>query len=333
MKVLIAAKETKKEFFDRNYGPDNLELACSEQEQDVQKVLDEHSAHHSNLESLISAFKSNGIEPVVKARVNTPLYSAYTIDDFKAANVIVSFGGDGEVLDVARLINKKNLGEHSPLVWAERADHSSLGALTVGIYHTYDEKVKRLAGEDYRTEEWARTKGIIKVKYRIVAEDLALDDIYFGDVYAMGMARYTIHIGDKKEYQMSSGGIISTQVGMQAWLLNVRPDLEDQKNIPTIDKESRAIDYIIREPSKRTRLGEMLRGKVPADQKIVVVSAMNYDGCVSFDGSKPHYDHSRCYEFNRGMVLEVSASDDPLRVIRFDDKPGEQITDGKYATL
>lgn len=316
MKILIATKETKKEFFIRQYGIRGIGRACCEQEQDKNRVLEEHKLHHKNLKRLIKAFNTCQLTPDVKARVDTQTYPSYSTKDFRDADIIVSFGGDGEVLDIARHITQKTMGKKSPLIWTEKADPSSIGALAVTEDISYSDKVKRLLEKNYKIKKWCRAVGKISGANGMVASDLALNDIYFGDLYSMGMSRYTIKVRGYKEYQMSSGGIISTQVGLSGWLINI-PFRDLYEELPPRNLESPRLDFKIREPSKLTRNGNLLRGFVDAGEKITITSAMNYDGVVAFDGSKPHYKGSRCYNFNRGQILEVQSSQDPLRVIRF----------------
>ncbi|RPI77419.1 MAG: hypothetical protein EHM45_09155 [Desulfobacteraceae bacterium] len=313
--ILIAAKETKQEFFARKYGTRNLLRACSEQEQDVRRIKTEHAQHHANLKDLIAAFQAHGLAPIVRSRVAVKAYAAYTSQDIKQSDLIVSFGGDGEVLDLARYIRKKP-GQSNPLLWIEKADPSSKAALAVQTATTYADKVARWLSGDFTIENWKRVQGTLRIKKRILVRELALNEIYFGDLYAMGTARYCLKLNRQQEYQMSSGGLISTQVGLQGWLWNIIPPDEKIKRIPP-DFTSPILEFAVREPTKYSRQAGLLRGRIRPGEKIIVISAMNYDGVVSFDASKPHYDHSRCYEFNRGRILEVSVSRDSLRVLRF----------------
>jgi len=325
MEVLIAVKETAKEFLERKYGPGKLELACSKQGKEIRKVLEGHDEHHQNLESLISILRQRGIDPVVKARVKTPDYSPYSADDFLRADVVVSFGGDGEVLDVARSISKKKLGCHAPLVWVERADSSSAAGLSVTRNYSYEQKADMLLSKNYSVEEWTRINGVIRSGDYIEADDIALNEIYFGDENSVGLARYTLHHNKRSEFQRSSGGVVSTKTGLRGWLLDinsksmVRHAWNNMRsflyaNIKRADSESKILEYSIINPKFKHR---MIGGSIKPVDRFVVMSNMNYDGFVSFDSSKSHYDNPRCYDFSRGKVLEVSVSDDPLRVMRF----------------
>jgi NAD kinase len=329
MKVLIATKETTKEFFERKYGAGNLELACAEQEQEVDDVIEKHNTLHSNLELLVSAFKDHNINPVIKARVNTQKYDSYKIDDFKEADIVVSFGGDGEVLDVARNITNEYMMNHKPLVWVEPADKGSVAAFSEKSEKNYHEKVGLLINNNYREEEWSRLKGVIKKNNEIVHESIALNEVLIGKKYFSSMARYTISIGDKKEYHLSSGLAISTQAGLTGLLLNIapyEPIIEKQlmEGSYKADMKSKKLSFkTINPPINIRRNSHMLSGEIEEDKNIIVTSAMNYSGAVAFDGSDPDCPDPRFYDFNRGMTLEVSACDDPLRVIRFEDNTSQ----------
>ncbi|MBU1198392.1 MAG: hypothetical protein KKF46_02305 [Nanoarchaeota archaeon] len=326
LNVLIACKETEKEFFERKYGlgVDNLQKACSEENKDINNVLRTHDEHHYNLENFVNAFKEYGITPEIKCRVKTEIHPAYSVEDFKAVDVAVSFGGDGEALDVAMNITKKNLGETEfPKVWIERSDSDSTGALSVTRKYSYKEKVEKLVRLDYKVKNWTRVRGVIKSNGKTDVEDIALNEIYFGDIYRMGTARHYT----QNEDQRSSGGLVSSKVGLLGWVLNERPASLLQHAIDDIrafwywkikrpDFESHTLEYRITAPYRKFKF-KHVNGKLPAGQKLTIKSTMNYDGCVSFDAAKPHYTNSRCYDFNRGKILEVSVSDEPLPVIRF----------------
>jgi len=328
--VFIACKETEKEFYERTYGPgiEHLVQACAEENKDIKEVLKSHAEHHKNLDELVKAFQLYDLTPAVKCREKTAVHQAYDLDDFKKADVIVSFGGDGEVMDVARNITKKKLGgEKLHRLWIEKSDHDSVAALAVTTKYSYMQKVEKLVKGEYETQQWARVKGIIRSNGKIEVEDIAVNEIYFGDLYAMGMARYQERLGKAEESQRSSGGIISTKTGLLGWLLNAPAPTLGQYvkdifrnffywHIKKPDFENPVLEYRVREPSKRKKL-KMVSGKIQPGDSMIIKSKMNYDGCVSFDSSKPHYKNSRCYDFNRGKVLEVSRSDEPLYAIRF----------------
>ncbi|HJX05472.1 MAG TPA: hypothetical protein VJ461_02085 [Candidatus Nanoarchaeia archaeon] len=330
LNVLIACKETEKEFYERKYGVgiENIRRACSDESKDIEEVLKTHAEHHENLEELVVAFKFYGVIPEVRCREKTGIHQAYLADDFKKADVVVSFGGDGEAIDIARNITRKSLGdEKARKVWIEKSDPDSLAALAVTTKYSYKEKVKRLISDDYKIQKWSRVQGTIKSNGAIEAEDVALNEIYFGDVYAMGMARYQASLGRMEESQRSSGGIISTKTGLLGWLLNTPAPRFGQYmkdaarsffywHIKKPNFENETLEYRVREPSKRKRL-KLLSGKIQPGKSLIIKSKMNYDGCVSFDSSKPHYKNSRCYDFSRGKVLEARVSNEPLYVIRF----------------
>ena len=70
LNVLIACKETEKEFYERKYGVgiENIRRACSDESKDIEEVLKTHAEHHENLEELVVAFKFYGVIPEVRWR-------------------------------------------------------------------------------------------------------------------------------------------------------------------------------------------------------------------------------------------------------------------------
>lgn len=324
-KILITAKEPSLEFLTRKNGNNHINTLPN---QDKERIIQAKFNYYENLNSLRRNLdKFNSFEYEIKRRTATEKFEAYSLSDFLEADIILSFGGDGEAIDIARNISKKKLGNHNPLLWIEKADMYSVGALASNNNFSYEDKVKILFEKKYRIENWSRAKGEIYEQDKLVAHDLALNEVAFGDLYMMGMARYILKQNNKEEYQRSSGGMISTKTGILGWLINVpsrnyetqkRDDWRINNALKGTNEnfEDKLLEYRIMNPRLLNQY-KLTQGYVKETEKIIIESQMFSDGVVTFDGSKPHYENSRCHDFNVGRRLEVFVSDEPLRVIRF----------------
>jgi len=323
MKILIASKETAKEHIDRLNGVGYFDMLPDE---DKVRILKADYNHYNNLDALTKALSSKGFSVSVKSRTRTKRFESYSFEDLRNTDVVISFGGDGEAIDMARNLTSKVLGEKIPLLWIEKSDNSSVGALCTTDFD-YDYKSILVDNGEYRVAKWARAKGVVKENGRIIGEDVALNEVSFGDRYMMGMARYMLEYKGHKEVQRSSGGVVSTQVGLLGWLLNIPThglvtNFSDHVRLfyytrfSSPDFQNRTMEFRLREPARKMNI-RYKEGLIRPDEKIIITSMMNSDGIVSFDGSKPHYTNPRTYDFNLGRTLEVMASDEPLKVLRF----------------
>jgi len=302
VRVVLACKKTALEFFSERYGatwPAMLERF----DLDRIEVREEHEHHHRTLDALSAAFQALGVD------LSVHVGRHYTSEDLQGAALVVSVGGDGELLNVARHLR----GEH--LVLGVRSSQRSAGQLLSPPEMAPEALVRAFAEGAYHVERWTRIEGRVETAQGTVT-DLALNEIYVGDRYSVGTARYTLRLDGEEERQRSSGLLVCTGAGSTGWYANVvvpagsfclRPE--------PFARTSRELRFVVRDPIRVPDVPALVYGAVAEGSTFSVKSTMNSDGVVSFDCSKESYDEPRVYEFNRGAELSLRASDQPLRVM------------------
>jgi NAD kinase len=283
-KVLLSTKKTALEHFKEH--SDFLEDILPARE--LREIRIAHEAHYATLDSIRRSLADHGID---FARSYMP-YSEY--EDFEGKDLIICVGGDGTVLNSSQYIR-----DRTPVL-AVRSDKKSVGALCEIDASEFEVALNRLLMDDFKLEEWSRVEGRFRNK-RL----LALNEIYVGTRHSPSMARYELSFGGKREWQMSSGLVISSGTGSSGWYRNIPGS---QGKFPRTAKELR---FIVREHNIAARY-KLTRGTIRPDGKLVIRSKMNIDGAISFDGDAG----KRMFDFNRGDTLEVRLAQLPMCVVK-----------------
>lgn len=124
---------------------------------------------------------------------------------------------------------------------------------------------------------------------------LAVNDVFVG-IRNHVSARYEIALQDRKEYQSSSGVIISTGLGSTGWLRSVLTGAhavagrDANRKTEEIRKHglawnSRELVFNVREPyPSRTTGAELVFGKIPSGGSLRIRSLMPENGVIFSDG-------------------------------------------------
>jgi hypothetical protein len=216
------------------------------------------------------------------------------------------------MLDIARYLLDRELA------LGFRSHHRSAGALLSPSRVGPAGIAAAFASGRFRVEEWTRIEVALHNGGPVHTAH-ALNDVFVGDLYATGTARYTLRHGATEEKQRSSGLVVATGAGSTGWYSNLPlPGPEGTwAAARPFARCSRELRYVVRDPICRAGLG-LLSGVVAPKTALCVKSTMNADGVVALDGHKPTYDDPRIFAFNRGARLELRASERPLRVMCVD---------------
>jgi NAD+ kinase len=282
-RALLATKKTALENFKERSDDFGRRLPADE----LQRIRVAHEEHYATLALATRLLTERGIDV---ERSYMP-YAAY--EDFISRDLVVTVGGDGTVLNASHYI----LGR-TPVL-AVRSDEHSTGALCATSARGLEAALDRLLGDDFEVELWTRASVAVDGK-RV----LALNEVYIGDLYAPGMARYELSLGRISEIQASSGLIVSTGTGSTGWYRNA-------SGLEPFPRIARGLRFAVREPLVDGAY-RLTGGEVREGEALRVRSMMNVDGCVSLDGDK----HKRAYPFERGATAEVSVADEPLAMVR-----------------
>lgn len=302
MRVVLACKKTTLEALTERYGA-GWRGMLGRFDLDAAEVGEEHGEHYRALDALVQALRAEGIEPEIHTR------RGYGPGTFSGADLVVSVGGDGEMLDVARYIRGREL------VLGYRSYSRSAGRLLLPPVVPPADIARAFCESRYLVEEWTRVEGTIHNGGEPVT-DLALNEIYIGDRYSVGTARYTLHLDGREEKQRSSGIIVSSGAGSTGWYGNVLvPSGEGacHRGAP-FDRCSPELRFVVRDLIREPGDGGTAAGRVSPTSVFTVKSTMSTDGIVSFDGSKESYEIPRAYPFDRGAWVEIRAAIGSLRV-------------------
>ena len=143
----------------------------------------------------------------------------------------------------------------------------------------------------------------------------AVNDLFIGQKTHVS-SRYRIRLGDRQEYQSSSGVILSTGLGSTGWLksilagaANIVNGISD-KRIKTQQemKLEWNLDYLyfsVREPfPSRTSQAEIVFGKVTKGRPLKILSQMPENGVIFSDGVESDY-----LQFNSGIEATITVAE------------------------
>jgi len=143
----------------------------------------------------------------------------------------------------------------------------------------------------------------------------AVNDLFLGQRTHVS-SRYHIQLGERHEYQSSSGIIVSTGLGSTGWLksilagaTNIVNGISDKK-IKVQQERSLQwdIDYLyfsVREPfPSKTSRADIVFGKVTKESPLKILSQMPENGVIFSDGVESDY-----LQFNSGIEATITIAE------------------------
>ena len=213
--------------------------------------------------------------------------------DFADRDLAIALGGDGTFLRASHFINN-GIG----LLGINSEPGESEGALTPVHYDDIAAISAILAGE---YSEVFRQRAEVTLNGAKLAE-LALNEVYVGAEHQYTSSRYSIEFCGNRESQRTSGVLIATGSGSNAWFSSAGGE--------PFDYDKKRLAFKVREPytGKRIFKPKILEGIIGENQSIVFESERHNGGILAIDGLA-------AYDFNNGDRAEIKLSDNPLRVI------------------
>jgi hypothetical protein len=126
-------------------------------------------------------------------------------------------------------------------------------------------------------------------------------------------ARYEIQVGNEKEFQSSSGIIVSTGLGSTGWLKSIvagaygiaGQNVSGREHDISFDWSARYLQYSVREPFPSNTTGtSLVFGKISSSNAMTVTSMMANNGVIFSDGIEADF-----LEFNSGVNAEISIAE------------------------
>ena len=210
---------------------------------------------------------------------------------FRNKNLAIAVGGDGTFLKVAHFVkNQLLLGVNSDPKTRE-------GFFMGSCKNDFDRKLELFLKNKFYVEKLTRLKSRINKKEICPA----LNEVFIGNKIPYKTSLYKIFLGNKTEEQKSSGVLVGTSSGSNAWLKSagVKPFSLSKK-----------FYFIVREPylGKLTK-PLLIKGFIGYNKVLKIKSGMN-NGIVAVDSNKE-------YKFNKGSVIEITISKNPIKLVRF----------------
>lgn len=143
----------------------------------------------------------------------------------------------------------------------------------------------------------------------------AVNDLFIGQKTHVS-SRYQIQLGNRCEFQSSSGIIVSTGLGSTGWLKSILSGAkniisgltDDQISIPQEIKLDWNVEYLyfsVREPfpSRNTKT-DIAFGKIMKDQSLKILSQMPENGVIFSDGIESDF-----LQFNSGLEASITVAE------------------------
>ncbi len=134
--------------------------------------------------------------------------------------------------------------------------------------------------------------------------NLVLNEVYIGDVKPYNVFNYEINIEEQREFQRSSGVIIGTPSGSNAWISSAGGKI--------LNLEEENFQYVSRElyKGRLTPSYKLEKGILDKTKKIEITCKSN--GILVIDSILPEYN------LNIGDKIRISADKSSLKYIFFD---------------
>lgn len=215
-----------------------------------------------------------------------------TPEIFAGADLVVSVGGDGTFLHVARALGDQ------PLLGVNSSPSTSLGHYCAATPETFPEQIAAALAGTLRESE------LVRISVAIDGRPLpftALNDVLFANVSPAASTRYALRLGEETELQLSSGIWVATASGSTAAISSAGGDV--------MAPEDRRLQYLVREPCPDRSGGPRLRHGY-RDDAIELVSRSDRNA-LFLDGDVAPW------PVPLGAVARLAAAPQPLRVFGY----------------
>lgn len=242
------------------------------------------SRNHADAVSRVSSLLSGRDVRVVKSR---ELVESF----FRGVDLVVTVGGDGAVIRAAAFIRK------CPLLGINSEPEMSEGALT-GITDRELDFLKEVLKGNYST--LSRPRAEVVLNGRVIPYP-ALNEVYVGAESQFHTSRYIIRYRGGAEEHRSSGVLVSTGSGSNAWYMAAgrRP----------FGCEEERLEFVVREPFRgRLFRAAVTGGEILKGESISFESRRDEGGIIALDANL-------VYDFNLGDAAFVRLSGAPLETI------------------
>jgi NAD kinase len=301
--VLVTRKTRLEELVERFNTRPQARFYIEHSGGDFDRYELEHNTYHAAVDSLRRRLAKLARLQTIE-RLFLPNYL------FTETDLVVTVGVDGLVVNTAKYLNSQ------PLV-AVNPDPAHIdGVLLPFGVETAEPAVRAvLDGQAH-----ARHISMAQAQLNDGQSLLAFNDLFIG-VRSHTSTRYRIQIGDRQEFQSSSGIIISTGAGSTGWLsslFNMAVGMlssfgarEETLVRPVLDWDAERLIFVVREPFASKSSGASIVCGEITPQSTLRIESLNPDGGVIFsDGIEADY-----LAFNAGAQAAIGLAKRKTRLV------------------
>src|SRR3989344_566808 len=215
---------------------------------------------------------------------------------FQNKDLAIAVGGDGTFLKASHFIFDK-----TPMLGVNSDPRYKEGFFMVANKKDFERKFKKVLSNNYEIKKFQRLEAYVNNKK---VPELALNEFYVASEKPYHTAIYFLHVKGEKERQKSSGVLISTAAGSNAWTKSA-----GGKILPL---ESAKFQYLVREPYHGRASAKccLINGILNKNEKIEIVFELGNGVLIADSLSEEH-------KFKVRQKVTVKMSKKPLHAVSF----------------
>ncbi|NOZ81134.1 MAG: hypothetical protein GXP63_05670 [DPANN group archaeon] len=212
----------------------------------------------------------------------------------RGADIIITVGGDGTFLSVAQQ-NVKGV----PMLGVNSNPQTKVGFLCNADRFDFKKKFERISKNRFRLVKLTRLE--CKIGQKVL--EPALNEIFFGHSKPYKLSRYTLYINKKSEKQRSSGIIVGTATGSNAWLRSA--------GAKPMRRDATRMQLFVREPHKGPFMRSTMVKTLLRPNDVIRIKSREKNQIVIADSVGVEY------KARYGEWITIRRSPHPLPVIFF----------------
>jgi len=304
-KVVIVTRKTELEELTARFNSvPQAQFYLEHAGQDFIPIAEAHQRYQNVLEGIRSTIPKN-LKTQVIERGFLPQFS------FGEADLVITIGPDGLVVNTAKYLDGQPILPVNPD--PKRIDGVLLPFNASSFTHAFEDGLHQ--------ELPIKAVTMAETKLNDGQRLLGFNDLFIG-AQSHVSARYDIAQGKRKEFQSSSGIIISTGAGSTGWLQSIYAgaanviqalggQVKKPKNGGRLPWDTDHLVYAVREPFPSKVTGTQLTfGVISKKQPLTITSHMSDNGVVFSDGIEADY-----LKFNSGTTATISVSNQKVNIL------------------
>ncbi len=219
---------------------------------------------------------------------------------FSDGDIVIAIGQDGLVANLAKYLSGQ------PVIGITPDPEETEGVLTPLTVDLLPRLLPKTAAGDINLQRRTMVQAQLDDGQKLTA----LNELFIGHCSHQS-ARYVIQFETQKEYQSSSGVIVSTGTGLTGWARSIMT--ATQRHTEFAPDDPRAA-YFTREPwPSRTSGCDLAFGELMPDKDVILISRMNEGGVIFADGIERDF-----LPFNWGSLVKVGLTTTTLDLVLAD---------------